>query len=137
MPEGNTVPGAGEYVNVPGTEDVANKPLAPGAIRPEICVADAVAFNCAELSGVPESMVPGAGHVMVGVNGHPGGVQEYGFCRFKVVIGADAPPWPVLLSLMLNVTLSGAVCAVAGEPSVVVNPVNPGLPAPGLCIPNA
>jgi hypothetical protein len=54
-------------------------------------------------------MVLGAGHVMLGVNGHPGGVHEYGFSQFKVVVGADAPPWPVLLSLTLNVTLSGSV----------------------------
>lgn len=54
-------------------------------------------------------MVPGAGHVMVGVNGHPGGVHEYGFCQFKVVHGAHALTWPVVLSLTLNVTLSGSV----------------------------
>jgi hypothetical protein len=54
-------------------------------------------------------MVLGAGHVMVGVNGQPGGVHEYGFCQFKVVQGAQAPPWPVLLSLTLAVTLSGSV----------------------------
>jgi hypothetical protein len=42
-------------------------------------MADAVASNCSELSGVPEVIGLGASQVMVGVKGHPGGVQEYAF----------------------------------------------------------
>jgi hypothetical protein len=41
-----------------------------------MAVADAVAFNCVALIGVPEAMLFGVGQVMVGVSGQPGGVHE-------------------------------------------------------------
>jgi hypothetical protein len=44
--------------------------------RPAISVSEAVAFNCVALSAVPDVMLAGAGQVMVGVIGHPFGVQE-------------------------------------------------------------
>ena len=116
---------------------VVNKPLLPGAVKPESSVEDAVAFNCVEFRDVPESMVVGAAHVMVGVNGHPGGVHEYGLCQFKVVHGAHVPPWLVVLSAKLNVTLIGSVTPDAGRPLVVEKPANPGLPAPGFDFPRA
>ncbi len=82
---------------MPATGDVANKPVqSAGAVAalqaaavaeaiPFISVAVAVAFNCVELNAVPAVIVGGAGHVRVGVSGHPHGSQEYGFRRFKVV----------------------------------------------------
>jgi hypothetical protein len=104
----------------------------PVPVKPDTRVEEAVAFNWSELNGAPESMVAGTGHVMVGVNAHPGGVHEYGFWRFKVVHGAHAPPWPVELLARLNVILSGSVDAADCKPLVVEKPVNPGLPAPGF-----
>ena len=49
---------------------------------------------------MPEVIGAGGAHVMVGVLGPPGGVQEYGFWRLMVVVG-DQSARPVLLSLML------------------------------------
>src|SRR5689334_4489698 len=72
---------------------------------------------------------------MMGVSAHPGGVHEYGFCQFSVVAGDHAPPFP--FALRLKATLIGSVCALPGEPSVVVRPGPPGLPAPGACLPRA
>src|SRR5215472_1663954 len=102
-----------------------SKPELPAPVNPESSVDDAAAFNCAELSGTPAIAVLGA-HVMVGVNGQPGGVHEYGFRRFMVVHGAHAPPWPVVLSAKLNVTLRGSVAPDDCRPLVVEKPANPG-----------
>jgi hypothetical protein len=66
---------------VPGTDTFVNKPVSPEVLldMPEISLVDAVASNCSLLSGVPEVIGAGALQVMVGVKGHPGGVQEYAF----------------------------------------------------------
>ena len=122
---------------MPGIGAVVNKPVVPGAVSPESSVDDAVAFNCVEFRDVPESMVVGADHAMVGVNGHPGGVHEYGLCQFKVVHGAHVPPWLLVLSARLNVTLIGSVIPAAARPLFVEKPANPGLPAPGFDFPRA
>src|SRR5579871_110472 len=137
IPGLSTVPAGGLKLHVPGIGAVVSKPEVPVVVNPESSVDAAVAFNCAEVSGVSASMVVGAGQVMVGVNGHPGGVHEYGLCQFKVVHGAHVPPWLVVLSAKLNVTLTGSVTPDAGRPLVVEKPANPGLPAPGFDFPRA